>query len=61
VKRRSVFRPSGWVGASKEEHRILHNIERQVIPEDLKSKNDEVRIVKEVQIDMRNIEENRCG
>src|SRR5262249_55098379 len=54
VKRKSVFRPSGWVGASKEEHRILHNVQRQVIPKDLKSKNDEVHIVKEVQVDMRN-------
>src|SRR5262249_44743116 len=58
VKRHSAFRPPGRISAPEEERQILHDLQRQVVPEDLERKNDDIDIVKEVKVDVRDIEEN---
>jgi len=48
VKWQAVVPPPRRIGASEEEHQILHDRQRKIIPEHLKRKNDEVRVVEKV-------------
>src|SRR5215468_7592214 len=61
VKWQTALRPSGRVGASKQEHQILHNLQWQVMPKNLECKKDKVRVVKKVEVHVRNMKKNRFG
>src|SRR5262245_55073876 len=61
MERQAVVPPSRGIGASEEEHQILHDRQRKIIPENFKRKDDEVRVVEKVQVDMRDLENNGFG